>query len=70
MVEFEDNLDEQFARIKVVGVGGGGNNAINRMVNSKLVGMEFISGSEPAPKPLVKRAPICNSVSALEIPNA
>ena len=34
---------EQFAQIKVVGVGGGGNNAINRMVESGLKGVEFIS---------------------------
>ena len=34
---------ETFARIKVVGVGGGGNMAVNRMINSKLKGVEFIS---------------------------
>ena len=43
MVEFEDNFAEQFAHIKVVGVGGGGNNAINRMITSNLIGMEFIA---------------------------
>ena len=32
-----------FAQIKVVGVGGGGNNAVNRMVDSGLRGVEFIS---------------------------
>ena len=31
------------ARIKVVGVGGGGSNAVNRMIRSKLRGVEFIS---------------------------
>ncbi len=34
---------ETFARIKVVGTGGGGGNAVNRMVASKLRGIEFIS---------------------------
>lgn len=34
---------ERFAKIKVVGVGGGGNNAINRMIASNLQGVEFIS---------------------------
>lgn len=34
---------EAFARIKVVGVGGGGGNAINHMVNSKVRGVEFIA---------------------------
>ncbi len=33
---------ETFARIKVVGVGGGGTMAVNRMINSKLKGVEFI----------------------------
>jgi cell division protein FtsZ len=34
---------EGFAQIKVVGVGGGGNNAVNRMVNEGLGGVEFIA---------------------------
>jgi cell division protein FtsZ len=34
---------ESFARIRVVGVGGSGNNAVNYMVNSKVKGVEFIS---------------------------
>ena len=34
---------EAFARIKVVGVGGSGKNAINHMINSKVKGVDFIS---------------------------
>ncbi|MDD3852594.1 MAG: cell division protein FtsZ [Syntrophomonadaceae bacterium] len=34
---------EQFAKIKVIGVGGGGNNAINRMIEAGLKGIEFIA---------------------------
>lgn len=34
---------EGFAQIKVVGVGGGGGNAVNRMVNEGLGGVEFIA---------------------------
>lgn len=34
---------ETFARIKVVGCGGGGGNAINHMVSSKVQGIEFIA---------------------------
>lgn len=34
---------KQFARIKVIGVGGGGNNAVNRMVRMGLDGVEFWS---------------------------
>ncbi|HEY7472210.1 MAG TPA: cell division protein FtsZ [Gemmatimonadota bacterium] len=36
-------VDEQFARMKVVGVGGAGGNAVNRMIQERLVGVEFIS---------------------------
>jgi cell division protein FtsZ len=34
---------EIFARIKVIGVGGSGKNAINHMINSKVRGVEFIA---------------------------
>jgi len=34
---------ETFARIKVVGCGGSGGNAINHMINSKVKGIEFIA---------------------------
>ena len=42
MLEFDVDMD-QFAQIKVVGVGGGGNNAVNRMIQSELKGVEFIA---------------------------
>ncbi len=34
---------ETFARIKVIGVGGSGKNAVNHMVNAKVKGIDFIS---------------------------
>ena len=34
---------EAFARIKVIGVGGGGSNAVNRMIDEGIQGVEFIS---------------------------
>lgn len=34
---------ESFAQIKVIGVGGGGGNAVNRMISEGLAGVEFIS---------------------------
>lgn len=34
---------ETFARIKVIGVGGSGKNALNHMVNSKVRGVEFVA---------------------------
>ncbi len=42
MLDFDVEL-EQFANIKVIGIGGGGNNAINRMIDAGLKGVEFIS---------------------------
>jgi cell division protein FtsZ len=42
MPELDRTLDGN-ARIKVVGVGGGGSNAVNRMIRSKLRGVEFIA---------------------------
>ena len=33
---------DQLAKIKVIGVGGGGNNAVNRMIESGVKGVEFI----------------------------
>ena len=42
MLELDLDM-EQFAQIKVVGVGGGGNNAVNRMITAGLKGVEFIS---------------------------
>lgn len=42
MFDFDVDVD-QFARIKVLGVGGGGNNAVNRMVESGVRGVDFIA---------------------------
>ena len=41
MLEFDMDQDE-FAKIKVVGVGGGGNNAVNRMISAGVKGVEFL----------------------------
>lgn len=38
-----DNDYEKMAAIKVLGVGGGGGNAVNRMVESGVLGAEFIA---------------------------
>ena len=45
--EFEDT-PLQTARMKVVGVGGAGGNAVNRMVDEDLEGVEFISANTDA----------------------
>jgi cell division protein FtsZ len=46
----------QFARIKVVGVGGGGNNAVNRMIEAGLKGVEFVVVNTDAQALLTSRA--------------
>jgi len=42
VLEFDIDMDN-FARLKVVGIGGGGNNAVNRMIASGMRGVEFIA---------------------------
>ena len=56
MLELDMDLD-QFAKIKVIGVGGGGNNAVNRMIASGLKGVEFISVNTDAQALLHAMAP-------------
>ncbi|NLB90631.1 MAG: cell division protein FtsZ [Clostridiales bacterium] len=43
MLEFQVEEQNNFASIKVVGCGGGGNNAVNRMIEAGLKGVDFIS---------------------------
>ncbi|MBI5182356.1 MAG: cell division protein FtsZ [Nitrospirae bacterium] len=47
MFEFEE-INEQGAKIKVIGVGGGGCNAINTMISANLIGVEFIAANTDA----------------------
>ena len=42
MLEIKINESENAARIIVVGVGGAGNNAVNRMIEENIAGVEFI----------------------------
>ena len=42
MLEFDTSID-QLANIKVIGVGGGGNNAVNRMIEHGVQGVDFIA---------------------------
>ena len=49
MFEIAENEQKTYgAKIKVVGVGGGGNNAINTMIKSGLDGVEFIAANTDA----------------------
>jgi cell division protein FtsZ len=52
------------ARIKVIGVGGGGSNAVNRMVQSGLDGVEFIVANTDAQALEFSAAPLCLQLGA------
>jgi cell division protein FtsZ len=47
-----------FARIKVVGVGGAGGNAVNRMVAAGVDGIDFVSVNTDAQALLTSQAPL------------
>lgn len=49
---------ETFARIKVVGVGGGGCNAVNRMIAEGIQGVEFVAINTDAQALLLSKAPV------------
>lgn len=48
---------ENFAKIKVVGVGGGGQNAVNRMIEEGIQGVEFIAVNTDAQALMLSSAP-------------
>ena len=51
------NSVESFANIKVIGVGGGGCNAIDRMIDEGLQGVDFIAVNTDAQALMLSRAP-------------
>ncbi len=57
LLEFEGS-SHQKATIKVIGVGGGGGNALNTMINSALTGVEFIAANTDAQALKHNRAPV------------
>ncbi|MCJ7537859.1 MAG: cell division protein FtsZ [Anaerolineales bacterium] len=52
------NQVESFANIKVVGVGGGGCNAVDRMIEEGLHGVEFIAINTDAQALMLSKAPV------------
>ena len=48
----------QGARIKVIGVGGGGCNAVNRMIRAKVEGVEFIAANTDLQALKLSQAPV------------
>lgn len=49
---------ENFANIKVIGVGGGGQNAVNRMIDEGIQGVEFISVNTDSQALMLSAAPV------------
>ncbi len=63
MWDFEMDID-QVARIKVIGVGGGGNNAVNRMIEDGVQGVEFIAVNTDAQALKLSKAEIKMQIGA------
>lgn len=63
MLEFDTNLDS-LATIKVIGVGGGGNNAVNRMIEHGVQGVEFIAVNTDAQALNLSKADIKMQIGA------
>jgi cell division protein FtsZ len=56
-IHYHDEIS-QGARIKVIGVGGGGNNAVNRMIAAKVEGVEFIVANTDVQALQTSNAPV------------
>lgn len=57
MFELEKSQTGNLACIKVIGVGGGGGNAVNRMIAANVEGIEFIVANTECSSPGVSKAP-------------
>ncbi len=57
MVPMGNHQMEGFAQIRVIGVGGGGSNAVNRMIQANMTGIEFIAVNTDAQALLLTEAP-------------
>jgi cell division protein FtsZ len=55
---WDEVMREVFARIKVVGIGGAGGNAVNRMIDSGVDGIEFVSVNTDAQALMGSKAPV------------
>ncbi|RST75410.1 cell division protein FtsZ [Siminovitchia acidinfaciens] len=63
MLDFDTNIDS-LATIKVIGVGGGGNNAVNRMIEHEVQGVEFIAVNTDAQALNLSKAEIKMQIGA------
>lgn len=57
MLPLGNHQVEGFAQIRVIGVGGGGSNAVNRMIQASMTGIEFIAVNTDAQALLMTQAP-------------
>ena len=57
MIEFDENKNLS-AKVKIIGIGGGGNNALNTMISSQLSGVEFIAANTYAQALAANLAPV------------
>jgi cell division protein FtsZ len=57
MIEFDENKNLA-AKVKIMGIGGGGNNALNTMISYQLSGVEFIAANTDAQAMAANMAPI------------
>ena len=57
MIEFDENKNAA-AKVKAIGIGGGGCNAINTMISSRLTAVQFIAANTDAQALAVSKAPI------------
>ncbi len=57
MIEFDENKNLA-AKVKIIGIGGGGNNALNTMITYQLTGVEFIAANTDAQALAANLAPI------------
>ena len=60
MFEFEKNPNNSGAKIRVIGVGGGGGNAVGTMISNKLKGVDFMMANTD--KQVLEAAPTDNTI--------
>ena len=62
LLEIKTNEADLAAKILVIGVGGGGNNAVNRMIEEGIQGVEFVCINTDKQHLLNCKAPVCLQV--------
>ena len=60
MSEITNGIKNAIVNIKIIGVGGGGNNAVNRMVEEGVAGVEFYVANTDLQ--VLKRSPVTNKI--------